>query len=86
MIQSTTLLQLQAFQTCLFLSVCEMVSNGPTGWPHGHGLQPTARAMAKILAYRILALMILAEKILAEQITGGRPAEEGEGERCRSWG
>lgn len=27
-----------------------------TGWPHGHGLQPTARAMAKIYLQRITHL------------------------------
>ena len=36
--QSTTLLQLQALQTCLFLSVQLDVSHPPTGWPHDHGL------------------------------------------------
>ena len=48
--QSTTLLQSQALQTCLFLSVQlddQSASDVPTGWPHGHGLQPTAKAMAK---------------------------------------
>ena len=34
-------------QTCLFLSVCQMIIYPATGWRHGHGLQPTARAMAK---------------------------------------
>ena len=46
--QSTTLLQLQTLQTGLFLSVQWNVPD-TTGWPHGHGLQPTARAMAKKL-------------------------------------
>ena len=48
--QSTALLQLQALQTCLFLSVQlddQSASDVPTGWTHGHGLQPTAKAMAK---------------------------------------
>ena len=38
-------------QTCLFLSVCYIsLTHPPTGWRHGHGLQPTARAMAKMLS------------------------------------
>ena len=43
----TTPLQLQTMQTYLFLSVHEIISYLATGWPYGHGLQPTARAMAK---------------------------------------
>ena len=48
--QSSTLLKLQALQTWMFLSVQwddQSTSHPPTGWPHGHGLEPTARAMAK---------------------------------------
>ena len=35
----------------MFVLVClsmNEVSHLPTGWPHGHGLQPTVMAMAKM--------------------------------------
>ena len=44
----TALLQLQA-SADMFVLVCLLdLGNLRKGWRHGHGLQPTARAMAKI--------------------------------------
>ena len=44
----TTLIQLQTMQTSMYVIVCLLdIHHLATGWPHGHGLQPTAKAVAK---------------------------------------